>query len=352
MGSAFNLEVIARSTPGTSGYYFARTSASGHRYVSLYKRSSSKTLVVFYSTGDRRRQHSLSVDFGAFDNGATHSVTMAVVANQLIVSVDAVGRSRLSVTATLDGIIDDCGAASPDCITYLGRRHQLGGGAGFPHNGCIFAAWLQPLPSPPPFNLLDPAVHAPRAGDSNGNDDDGTALAGTADPICHFDGDAEAAGVALSSFPSSPGGFTVAVEFAVTSAGSGYLVAKGAGGTSRFWSVYLRRSDGRLQFFYRVVGSAVQRNVMLTPPTLTIAGGGTYSLQLATTAHTVWWRLTTGQGQLVLSSTLDLGGNAAVDDCLQPSGECTFHVGQRSGGLHLANGCIFAATLHPSQIIR
>ena len=156
------------------------------------------------------------------------------------------------------------------------------------------------------------------------------------------------AGVAVKSFPrlasAEDNSFVVTIDVTLREGPTpfGYLFSKGAGGSSRYYSAFLRR-DGRIHFYYRTVGSEEQQQTVITSE----AG----KLVLRNTAYRIRLRVV---GDLVVTTvtsssvteSLDTVLLGPVDDCDSPSDTCTLHVGQRTPGEKtLRSACITGVSM-------
>ena len=95
--------------------------------------------------------------------------------------------------------------------------------------------------------------------------------------------------------------------------------------------------------YYRSVGSTRQRSVELTGAG--VVGENTLLVSVSGASATAHLMRGTAEEAEINTVTLD----GPVDDCDAPGDKCTFHVGQRSGGLELDSGCIFEAQLYPGM---
>lgn len=375
VGSSFTVSITVVLQPGKTGYLFARTDFTGFRNFGLYVRSRGRGLVFFYKAVGVRPQQSVLFSFNDLNDGEPHSITLIV--ERMVVALFVDGREQTAPNTALVGMVDDCGAASSDCITYLGQRQ-----GGFRMSGCLSSAIIAsstasaaaatPPGSKSGVNLLSLAGTGASAGDSS--------PAGAGAPLLCFSpggerdssgsrdrGSEGGVGYELGPFfPHQTGGrFSLAVTFAVQRGGFGYLLSKGAGGSSRYYSIYVRRSDRRLLFFYRSEGDSKQRSVILAPETA-IADGTEYTLLVGVSGDAIYTTLISsrnsissdggvgnGAGGAHISTRVEgrLAG-AAVDDCGGVrSDTCTFHIGQRNGGYRLTHGCIASATIYPDAVL-
>jgi len=193
--------------------------------------------------------------------------------------------------------------------------------------GCVSAASVEPA-APAAFDLLNPEIH-------------NSAVAPVGDNVYCFER-GSTPGLELSRFPASSTTFHVLISFRVAAGSSGYLVAKGAGGKSRYFSLYIRKSDQRIVLYYRSVGSTRQRSAILTASAVV----GENTLRVSVQGSVARAMLITDQNKKEDTNVVLAG---PVDDCSKAGKDCTFHVGQRVGGLELDQGCIFSAELFPGR---
>ena len=317
-GSSFTLRIDASVRSQTAGYLYARARSSGFRFVGLYVRSRNRGMIFFYKAVGSSAQSSVTFAFSELGDEATHSIELSVRGIVATLSVDSV----VVGSETLSGYIDDCGVPGPECITHVGQRQR-----GYPLTGCVSAASIEPA-APEAFDLLNPEIH-------NG----ATAFS---DNVYCFDGSGSSSGLQLAAFPASSTTFNLLVTFRVAEGASGYLVAKGAGGKSRYFSLYIRRSDQRVVMYYRSIGSTRQRSAIITKSAVV----GENTLRVSVQKNVARAMLITSESTKE-DVTVVLAG--PVDDCTRAGDDCTFHVGQRAGGLELDQGCIFSAELFPGR---
>ena len=349
VSSSFAVEVSAALQPGKTGYLIARTDSTGFRYFGLYVRSRGRGLVFFYKAVGISAQQSILFSFPGIDDGEPHAIALAVEGMTAVLRVDGVAVGPQSPRA-LAGLVENCGAASSDCITYLGQRE-----GGFRMSGCLIAATISSSPVPAPSVSSTGVDLLAADADGAGSSVDGA----SAGARCSRPGSAANGGRQLGPLlPHQAGGrFSMLVTFAVQDRGYGYLLSKGAGGASRYYSIYLRRADRRLVFYYRAVGEERQRSVVLAPETA-IEDDATYTVLVSVNGDAIYTVLRRGgasnNGSVSSSSggRGSLGAGRIVDDCGGVrSTECTFHVGQRNGGYELRNGCISAATIYQDAVL-
>ena len=305
---------------GGGGYLYARAKANGFRFSGLYVRSRNRGLIFFYKAVGSSAQKSATFATSVLGGGVQHSLVFSVAGTTATLAVDSVAVG----SQTLEGFVDNCGAPGPECITHVGQRQR-----GYPMAGCVAAASVEPA-APAAFDLLNPEIHDSAVAPVGGN------------VYCFERGSTP--GLELGRFPPSSSTFSLRVNFRVSQKASGYLVAKGAGGKSRYFSVYIRRSDQTVVMYYRAVGSSRQRSVALTGPGVV----GENSLLVTVSGASATAHLVRGSDG-VETTTVSLDG--PVDDCDAPGKKCTFHVGQREGGLELNSGCIFEAFLYPGMVV-
>lgn len=318
-GSSFKYSTIASVRSQMPGYLYARAASSGFRFSGLYVRSRNRGLIFFYKAVGSTAQKSVMFAFSTLGDEAQHAIELSVDGVTAVLSVDSI----VIGTRLLDGFVDDCGVPGPECITHVGQRYR-----GFTLTGCLSAASLEPA-APTPFDLLNPAFH------------DRAVAPGIDDGAYCFER-GSTPGLKLHHFPASSTTFSILVAFNVAKGASGYLIAKGAAGKSRYFSLYIRRSDQRVVMYYRSLGSTQQKSAILT--TSSVVGDNT--LRVSVQEGVVQALLITSEGAKE-ATTVVLDG--PVDDCSQPGKDCTMHVGQRNGGLLLSNGCIFTAHLLPGR---
>lgn len=308
------MKISAAVSKGSTGYLYAQSRSSGFRFAGLYVRSRNRGLIFYYKAVESSAQKSAKFTFSTLGDGAEHAIELAVAGTKATLTVDSAAISE----QTLDGNVDACGAPGPECITHVGQRQH-----GFPVTACVSSASIEPAA----FDLLDPEFH-----------DSAVAPVGE-NAYCFERGSTP--GLQLNTFPASSATFSVRVNFRASQSASGYLVAKGAGGKSRYFSLYLQRSDQRIIMYYRSVGSTKQRSAVLTGAD--VEGYNTLLVSVSGASATV--HLMRGTAEQAEINTVSLDG--PVDDCDAPGDECTFHVGKRAGGLELDSGCIFEAQLYP-----
>jgi len=277
-------------------------------------------LIFYYKAIGSGEQKSVMFDFSTLGDGNKHVVELVVHNLEASLFVDG---SSTADTQLLDGFVDDCGVAGPECITYVGQRQR-----GYPLTGCVASATLVQETSEA-FDLLEPEYHD-------------SAVAAVGDNGYCFEDNAP--GLQLTHFPSSSETFSVSVNFKVSKGAFGYLLAKGAGGKSRYFSLYIRRSDQRVVMYYRTTGSSRQQKLVLTEAS--VGGVGVNTLHVSVQGSSVQTDLVNGDG---VTDSSDLALVGPVDDCDAPGAACTFHIGQRAGGLELNSGCVFNAELYPGM---
>ena len=316
-GSSFNLQIEVSVEPQLSGYIYAKTESSGFRFAGLYVRSRNRGLIFYYKAVGSDEQKSVQFEFSTLGDGAPHRVELAVhnLEASLFVDGGAIG------TQLLDGFVDDCGVPGPECITHIGQR-QLG----YPLTGCVSSATLEKQ-TPEAFDLLQPEYHD-------------NAVAAVGDNVYCFEGNSP--GLQLTHFPVSSSTFSVSVNFRVSKGVFGYLLSKGAGGKNRYFSLYIQRSDQRVVMYYQASGSSKQHKLILTEASVV----GDNTLHVSVQGSSVQTELVNGDG---VTDRSDLALAGPVGDCDAPATDCTFHVGQRVGGLELNSGCILNAELYPGM---
>ncbi|EGD81509.1 laminin alpha 5 chain [Salpingoeca rosetta] len=136
--SRFSIAFDMQQTPGNSGYYLAKSDALGRRFFSLYNTATSQQLYFVY-----RVPGATDIRFTRFttnlNDGNRHKVLVSVNGQSITVTVDG----SVVGTNTLDAEVDDCGAASDDCIFFMGQKASLTGDT-LNFDGTMFAAALFP----------------------------------------------------------------------------------------------------------------------------------------------------------------------------------------------------------------
>lgn len=314
----------ASVTPGRSGYLVARSQIDGSRYFGLFVRNQNRGVNFYYLYDDGTGNMVQGVSIfstGALSDGESHDIELTVDGVFVMLYIDSVmvGYRRLA------GLVVDCGEHGDNCLTHVGQRE-----GGFPLTGCVSSATLQPLTEVSALDLLDDANH------------DGAVLPIPSLGVYCFDG---STGLQVSSFPVGSEEFRVKIEFSAAQGSSGYFVAKGAGGTSRYYSVFLS-SSGQIRLYYRTVGSTSQRMALLSNSKSDVADSGRYIAVITIIRNVASYMLTdTSDGSTADSNSVTLAG--AVDDCGMPGQDCTLHVGQRVGGFVLNRACLYNVTLYP-----
>lgn len=120
----FSLTLTVAQSPGTSGYFFAKTDATGSRFYSLYASQVSQSLAFYYRTLGSATQR-VARFLHVLNDGEPHRVLLTVNGTRVRLSVDD-GASFLG-TETLEGPVNDCGDASPSCVFSLGQRLTTSG---------------------------------------------------------------------------------------------------------------------------------------------------------------------------------------------------------------------------------
>eukprot|EP00039_Didymoeca_costata_P013762 m.214291 g.214291 ORF g.214291 m.214291 type:complete len:562 (-) comp15866_c0_seq2:169-1854(-) len=319
-GSFLRIETSVQITPGTSGYIMARSTETGARYFSLYVRSRNRGINFYYlyESNTGMTQGVAVFSFNNLQDGLFHDVVCVVDGVFVTLFVDGVSKG----TQRLRGLVQDCGENSATCLTHIGQRQ---GGLGL--TGCIAKSTLEALPALSDINLLDSSNHD-------------EALEPLGQSYC-FNG---ASGLQVNSFPAGTTAFKVQISVAATSGSQGYLVSKGAGGTSRYWSLFLS-SSGQVLIYYRIVGSTRQRRVTVSNANIAISS--TVSVEVTFNGNTGTYSFTRGS-TVIDSGNISFAG--VVDDCEGPSETCTMHVGQRVGGLVLNRACLSEAVLTPRAV--
>jgi len=124
-GSSFSVAMSVRQLPGSSGYLFAKATASGSRFYSLYA-GSDNTVRFYYrikgSGATRRRTFKFNIGPSPL---ALYRVLLSVKDTGVSLFIDDV---QIGSTVDMGGVIDDCGFASSNCILNIGERPSPSGG--------------------------------------------------------------------------------------------------------------------------------------------------------------------------------------------------------------------------------
>lgn len=120
--SKFSVTVDLVQTAGTSGYLFAKTTAAGSRFYSLYSSAISRSVIFYYRIQGSTTLRNVRFPVGLSD-GSQHAVLLSVDGTTATLRVDATTVGQ----ATLDGLVDDCGAPSSDCQLLVGQRASARG---------------------------------------------------------------------------------------------------------------------------------------------------------------------------------------------------------------------------------
>jgi len=120
--SRFSVTLDLMQAAGTNGYLFAKATAAGSRYYSLYSSATSRSVIFYYRTAGSATLRNVRFPVNLSD-GAQHAVLLSVDGTVATLRVDAetVGQ------ATLAGLVDDCGAPSAACQLVVGQRPSATG---------------------------------------------------------------------------------------------------------------------------------------------------------------------------------------------------------------------------------
>jgi hypothetical protein len=120
--AAFSVALLVRVVPGDSGYLFAKGTASGSRFYSLFASNTHRRVSMYYTSGGI----GLRVDFSVhIADGGIYHVLLSVNGTSVRLFVDDVQIGSPQLIAP----IQDCGARSADCLLTLGERPSPNGGA-------------------------------------------------------------------------------------------------------------------------------------------------------------------------------------------------------------------------------
>jgi hypothetical protein len=118
----FSLLFVLKQSPDNSGYLISKSTLAGSRFYSLYASALSRAVFLYYRIAGSAVQRRVVFPV-ALNDGIAHTVLLSVRGREATFRVDG----RTISTQTLDGLIDDCGVSSQDCILDLGQRSSLSG---------------------------------------------------------------------------------------------------------------------------------------------------------------------------------------------------------------------------------
>lgn len=278
---------------------------------------------MFYKIVGDSEQKTITFPFKSLGDFKPHTLVLTVAGQLASLHVD---KALVGIQA-LDGFVDDCGKASPSCITHIGRRT-----GGFPMSGCVAEATVRPVEA--------------KEDDEEEEDGGGTEVFDLLNVRRCFDSERTDDALMLTEFPPITGTqMTIEVAFAIQAGTYGYLFSKGKESSSqRFYAVYLRRSDHKLILYYTATGSTRQQSLTLldTPITQT-AAAYTLAVHISGTEGVVVLKTTSERGEEV--ETVNLALVNPIDDCGSIADDCSFRIGERTGGLKLNGGCINTLTV-------
>ena len=120
VGQQFSLELDVVQAPGNSGYFVAKSTASGSRFYSLYGTDTRVSLYYRVRGSTAQRVSSFGVSVA---DGQAHQLLLTIEGTTARLQVDG----TFTATNTLVGIVDDCALGS-DCVLFLGQRASATGG--------------------------------------------------------------------------------------------------------------------------------------------------------------------------------------------------------------------------------
>ncbi len=126
VSTQFSLLFVLKQSPDNSGYLVSKSTQSGSRFYSLYASALSRAVFFYYRIGGSSVQRRVVFPI-ALNDGISHTVLLSVRGREATFRVDG----NTVSTQTLDGLVDDCGSPSQDCVLDLGQRSSISGGSFF-----------------------------------------------------------------------------------------------------------------------------------------------------------------------------------------------------------------------------
>ncbi|EGD75905.1 chitin-binding protein [Salpingoeca rosetta] len=343
IGETFSLTAQVQIVPGTGGYIFAVTSATGStRHFALYVYELTQRVGVYYRTDSDASTLAVFQLDSPLDDGALHNIVLNVQAQSVSLQIDA---NTTTYTQNLGATISFCDPG-PDCKIYIGQRASSAGGA-YRLEGIIRHLRINALSTSDLVPIEDypsPSAAGPSVIDllDASNRNVVGSVSADADGALVFDGQSA---VVIPRFHAVPLGatstFTVTLTVNQDRNTNGYFVAKTDAIGGRFWSLYSSATSNRVSFYYKTSGSTAQQSASFS---VSLADGLYHRVMLAVNNATAQLYV---DGSLAGTSSL----SGRVQDCSPPSSSCILQLGRRtdassSDGLFFLSGAIASASVY------